>query len=60
MADGSLKFDTKIDTQAFDKSISTLDRAFDKFSQAVDRLNSKILTAFGNADVSAETAAKSV
>lgn len=60
MADGSLKFDTKIDMQAFDKSISTLDRAFDKFSQAVDRLNSKILTAFGNADVSAETAAKSV
>lgn len=60
MADGSLKFDTKIDTQAFDKSISTLDKAFDKFSQAVDRLNSKIAAGFGNASIAAENAAQGV
>lgn len=42
MADGSLKFDTKIDTGDFDKSIAMLSKAVERFSTAVDRLSGKI------------------
>lgn len=48
-ADGSLKFDTKIDTTDFDKSISNLEKAFERFSATVDRLAEKIASGFQGA-----------
>ena len=49
MADGSLKFDTKIDTGDFDKSIAMLSKAVERFSTAVDRLSGKITNGFQEA-----------
>lgn len=36
-ADGSLKFDTKIDTSGLEKGTGTLEKAFDRLTKAVDR-----------------------
>lgn len=53
-ADGSLKFDTKIDTTDFDKSVSTLEKALDRLTQSVDRLASKIVNGFNGASDAVE------
>lgn len=53
-ADGSLKFDTKIDTTNFDKSIATLEKALDRFSAAIDRLSEKIVNSFQGAGTVAQ------
>lgn len=53
-ADGSLKFDTKIDTTDFDKSIATLEKALDRFSAAIDRLSEKIVSGFQGAGTAAQ------
>ena len=45
-ADGSLKFDTKIDTSDFDASISTLEKALDRLRKSVDKLSSDLIMAF--------------
>lgn len=56
-ADGSLTFDTKIDTDGFDGGISTLTKAMDRLTKAVDRLSSNILNRFNEAgQAMAETA----
>lgn len=58
-ADGSLKFDTKIDTTDFDKSVSTLEKALDRLAQSVDRLAGKIANGFyGAADAVENTGSK--
>ena len=49
MADGSLKFDTKIDTGEFDKSIASLSKAVERFSAAVDKLSGNIANGFQGA-----------
>ena len=49
MADGSLKFDTKIDTGEFDKSIASLSKAVERFSAAVDKLSGNIANSFQGA-----------
>ena len=41
-ADGSLKFDTKIDTSGLEKGTGTLEKAFDRLTKAVDRLSDNI------------------
>ena len=57
MADGSLKFDTKIDTGDFDKSIAMLSKAVERFSTAVDRLSGKITNGFQEAGTAGKNAA---
>ena len=56
-ADGSLKFDTKIDVEGFEEGISTLSKAMDMLTSAVNRLSSNILSRFNGAgQAMAETA----
>lgn len=59
-ADGSLKFDTKIDTSDFDTSISTLEKALDRLSKSVDKLSGYISKSFQGVAAEASTAAKEV
>lgn len=47
-ADGSLKFDTKIDTSGLEKGTGTLEKAFDRLTKAVDRLSDNISNVFNN------------
>ena len=56
-ADGSLKFDTKIDTSGLEKGTGTLEKAFDRLTKAVDGLSDNISNVFNNAGQAAETAA---
>lgn len=56
-ADGSLKFDTKIDTSGLEKGTGTLEKAFDRLTKAVDRLSDNISNVFNNVGQAAETAA---
>lgn len=56
-ADGSLKFDTKINVEGFEEGISTLSKAMDRLTSAVNRLSSNILSRFNGAgQAMAETA----
>lgn len=56
-ADGSLKFDTKINVEGFEEGISTLSKAMDRLTSAVNRLSSNILSRFSGAGQAiAETA----
>lgn len=48
-ADGSLKFDTKINVEGFEEGISTLSKAMDRLTSAVNRLSSNILSRFNGA-----------
>lgn len=48
-ADGSLKFDTKINVGGFEEGISTLSKAMDRLTSAVNRLSSNILSRFNGA-----------
>lgn len=48
-ADGSLKFDTKINVKGFEEGISTLSKAMDRLTSAVNRLSSNILSRFNGA-----------
>lgn len=48
-ADGSLKFDTRIDVEGFEEGISTLSKAMDRLTSAVNRLSSNILSRFNGA-----------
>ena len=57
-ADGSLKFDTKIDTSGLEKGTGTLEKAFDRLTKAVDRLSDNISNVFNNVGQAAETAAQ--
>lgn len=59
-SDGSLRFDTKIDTSDFDVSISTLEKALDRFSEVVDKLSEHIAQGFTNAGSAASGAAANV
>ena len=59
-SDGSLRFDTKIDTSDFDVSISTLEKALDRFSKVVDKLSEHIAQGFTNAGSAASGAAANV
>ena len=56
-ADGSLKFDTKIDTSGLEKGTGTLEKAFERLIKAVDRLSDNISNVFNNAGQAAEAAA---
>lgn len=56
-ADGSLKFDTKIDTSGLEKGTGTLEKAFERLTKAVDRLSDNISNVFNNAGQAAEAAA---
>lgn len=56
-ADGSLKFDTKIDTSGLEKGTGTLEKAFERLTKAVDRLSDNIFNVFNNAGQAAEAAA---
>ena len=51
-ADGSLRFDTGIDTEGFKDGISTLNKAMDRLTKAVDQLSSNIINRFGSAEQS--------
>ncbi len=52
--DGSLKFDTKMNTDGFDDGISTLHRAIDRLSLTIDRLSRSITGAFKDMGKSTE------
>lgn len=58
-ADGSLKFDTKIDASDFDKSVLSLEKALDRLAESVDQLASKIVNGLtGAADAVENTGSK--
>lgn len=46
-ADGSLRFDTAVNTEGFKDGISVLSKAMDRLTKAVDQLSSNIITRFG-------------
>ena len=48
-ADGSLKFDTKINVEGFEEGISAVAKAMDRLTSAVNRLSSNILSRFNGA-----------
>ena len=56
-SDGSLRFDTAINIDGFEDGISTLSKAMDRLTKAVDRLSTNILNRFNGAgQAMAETA----
>lgn len=58
-ADGSLKFDTKINVEGFEEGISTLSNAMDRLTDAVNRLSTNILSRFNGAGQAMEETAQS-
>lgn len=58
--DGSLKFDTKIDTSGFDGGISSLSEAVERLSKAIDNLSERIAQGFGSAGSAAVSASANV
>jgi len=52
--DGSLKFDTKVDTSGFDEGSSTLKNAMDKLTSTIERLSDNIVKSFNGAGRAAE------
>lgn len=59
-ADGSLKFDTKVNTEGFDAGMSTLTKAVERLSGLVEDLSKKIEGGFSGAGNAATTAAKNI
>lgn len=57
-ADGSLRFDTGINTEGFKDGISVLSKAMDRLTKAVDQLSSNIITRFGAAEHSMQKVAE--
>lgn len=49
-ADGSLRFDTAVNTEGFKDGISVLSKAMDRLTKAVDQLSSNIITRFGTTE----------
>lgn len=47
--DGSLKFDTKVDTSGFDEGSSTLKNAMEKLTSTIERLSDNIVKSFNGA-----------
>lgn len=58
--DGSLKFDTKIDTSGFDGGMSSLSKAVERLSKAIDNLSERIAQGFGSAGSAAVSASTDV
>ena len=59
-SDGSLKFDTKINTEGFDAGLSTLTKAVEKLSGLVENLTNRMEGSFSGAGSAAKTAAQKV
>ena len=59
-SDGSLKFDTKINTEGFDAGLSTLTKAVEKLSGLIENLTNRMEGAFSGAGSAAQTAAQKV
>ena len=57
MADGSLTFDTKVNTDGFKEGASTLEKALDRLKESVDRLSRNIEASFNGAGNAAAVAA---
>ena len=57
-ADGSLRFDTGINTEGFKDGISVLSKAMDRLTKAVDQLSSNIITRFGATEYSMQKVAE--
>lgn len=49
-ADGSLRFDTAVNTEGFKDGISVLSKAMDRLTKAVDQSSSNIMTRFGTTE----------
>ena len=59
-ADGSLKFDTKVNTEGFDAGMSTLTKAVEKLSGLIENLSKKMEGGFSGAGNAATSAAKDI
>lgn len=59
-SDGSLKFDTKINTEGFDAGLSTLTKAVEKLSGLIENLTNRMEGSFSGAGSAAQTAAQKV
>ena len=59
-SDGSLKFDTKINTEGFDAGLSTLTKAVEKLSSLIENLTNRMEGSFSGAGSAAQTAAQKV
>ena len=57
---GSLKFDTKINTEGFDAGMSTLTKAVEKLSSLIENLTNRMEGSFSGAGSAAQTAAQKV
>ena len=57
-ADGSLRFDTAVNTEGFKDGISVLSKAMDRLTKAVDQLSSNIITRFGATEHSMQKVAE--
>lgn len=57
-ADGSLRFDTAVNTEGFKDGISALSKAMDRLTKAVDQLSSNIITRFGATEHSMQKVAE--
>ena len=59
-SDGSLNFDTKINTEGFDAGMSTLTKAVEKLSGLIENLTNRMEGSFSGAGSAAQTAAQKV
>lgn len=59
-SDGSLKFDTKINTEGFDAGMSTLTKAVEKLSGLIENLTNRMEGSFSGAGSAAQAAAQKV
>lgn len=57
--DGSLKFDTKVDTSGFEEGSSSLKGAMDKLTSSIERLSNNIIKSFNGAGRAVEDAGNS-
>lgn len=59
-ADGSLNFDTKVNTEGFDAGMSTLTKAVEKLTGVMEALTSKMESGFSGGGAAASNTAKGV